>query len=121
MYMCEEQDSRLDQMQASGGTAAIAPMPAFFTTSLHPDSMCLFVFVCVCPCVCIYVHAHICLDVGIHVSLSDFGWLLSTEGFENCIAIAKIYSIACINGISFLRNTSILNYIYFIVTAMLHG
>ena len=53
--VCEEQVARLDQMQASGGTAAIAPMPAFFTASLHPDSMCLFVSVGVCAHKRLYV------------------------------------------------------------------
>lgn len=52
MCMWEKQVARLDQMQASGGTAAVAPMPAFFTVSLpQPDSMCLFVFACLLVCV----------------------------------------------------------------------
>ena len=63
--VCEEHVARLDQMQASGGTAAIAPMPAFFTASLHPDSMCLFV--------CVRVRVYVYLDVGACVTLSDLG------------------------------------------------
>lgn len=65
MSVCEEQVARLDQMQASGGTAAVAPMPAFFTVSLCPDSVCLFVSVGVC--------AHTYPDVGRLKSISYFG------------------------------------------------
>lgn len=81
-------------MQASGGTAAIAPMPAFFTASLHPDSMCLFVFVFVCmytdTCVCGYIGTHT------RVSLSDFRRL----AFNGRVCKLQKYNLY-VNAISF--------------------
>lgn len=42
-----------------GGTAATVPMPAFFTASPHPDSMCLFVFMCVYMCAYVYAFVRV--------------------------------------------------------------
>lgn len=52
--------ARLDQMQASGGTAAVPIAYAFSTDFLNPDSM--FLFVCVC-CV-LHMNAHECVDLS---------------------------------------------------------
>lgn len=62
--VCETQVARLDQMQASGGTAVIAPCLHF---SLPPFTLTACVCFCVCAC------TQTCLDVGVCMSLSDLG------------------------------------------------
>lgn len=67
--VCEEHDARLDQMQASGGTAATVPMPAFFTASPATLTAC----VCLCVYICMYVDALTsrCGYVCIYLILDD--------------------------------------------------
>lgn len=54
--------ARLDQMQASGGTAAVPIAYAFSTDFLNPDSM--FLFVCVYVLCVLHMNAHECVDLS---------------------------------------------------------
>lgn len=54
--------ARLDQMQASGGAAAVPIAYAFSTDSLNPDSM--FLFVCVHVLCVLHMNAHECVDLS---------------------------------------------------------